>query len=263
MNGNVQSRIDGIIQNGYDFKFGDYIGKGFDLLQKNLGGFILYALVTLVMIMVISFIPFLGNFANELVISPCMTAGAYLVAHQYARGESAEFGDFFKGFNYVSQLALVALVSGLIILASLIPFFFAANGHELVSWYLDLMKNPAAIEQLGEPPVPPAWTFLLTLPAIYLAIAYSWAPLFVIFYNYSFWDAIETSRKLITKKWGIVFLFTIVIGIIAAAGVILLCIGLLATFPAMLCMTYSAFADVTQLGKEPEAGENIERHLVE
>ena len=79
----------------------------------------------------------------------------------------------------------------------------------------------------------------------------------------SFWDAMEASRKVITKKWFMIFIFMIIIGIIASLGILLLCVGILFTFPAYLCMNFSAFADVTRLDEEGDAMDEIERHLVD
>jgi hypothetical protein len=262
MYGDPKAKIEEIIRNGYDFKFGDYLSKGFSLLQKNLGGFIVFTLVFIILSAVINFIPFIGWLANSLFISPALTVGFYLVARKLDLGKNTEFGDFFKGFDFVGQLAITALVMTGIILATLIPFYFAGGGSEFMNWYLEILKNPATA---AENPVPdiPSWSVLLVLPAIYLGIAYSWSYMFVAFYNMSFWDAMESSRKLITQKWLIYFAFMIVLGLVAAAGFILLCVGILAAIPAIYCMQYAAFADVTKLNSETGNTDNIEQHLVE
>ncbi|MFQ5447061.1 MAG: hypothetical protein ACE5FF_09005 [Saprospiraceae bacterium] len=260
MSEDVNSRIEEIIQEGYDFRFGDYISKGFSLLQKNLGGFIIYAVVTLGLIMVINFIPFIGALVNNFILTPVLTVGAFIAAHKLDKGEQTEFGDFFKGFDYVGPLALTALAIFVVIMVSLIPFFLSVGSSGLIGWYMDALRNPMSA---GEVPGIPGWSLLLLLPAIYFSVAYNWAYMFVVFYKMSFWDAMEASRKVISKNWIMVFLFLFVTGLIAAAGMILLCVGILATFPAYLCMGYSAFADVTKLGTESEEGDNIEQHLVD
>ncbi|MCB0517754.1 MAG: hypothetical protein H6577_05095 [Lewinellaceae bacterium] len=260
MNGDPKARIEAIIQEGYDFKFGEYISRGFDLLQKNLGGFILYTLVYLAIVMVVQFIPFIGPVAVQFFISPALTVGFFLVAHKLDRGETAEFGDFFRGFDYIGQLALTSLVMTVIIIASIIPFFLAVAGSGLFEWYMDAMQMKT---EIGDLPQMPGWAFLLLLPAIYLGIAYYWAYMFVVFHNLTFWEALESSRKLITKHWFIIFAFLLVTGLIMLAGAILLCIGILASLPAGMCMIYAAFADVTRLNAEPSSGDDIERHLVD
>lgn len=260
MNGDPKARIDEIILNGYNFNFGDYISRGFALLQKNLGGFILFSLVFIVLSSVISFIPYLGTVANSLFISPALTVGFYIVAHKLDKVEQTEFGDFFKGFDFIGQLALTALVMGLIVLATLIPFGLSVANTGIFEWFMDAQQNPVNI---GDPPSLPAWSYLLLIPAIYLSLAYSWSYMFVVFHNMSFWDAMESSRKLITQKWLMYFAFSIVLGLIAAAGLIIVCVGLLASVPAIYCMQYAAFADVTYLNRESSGNDNIERHLVD
>lgn len=260
MNGNHKARIEEIIRSGYDFKFGDYLSKGFSLLQKNLGGFILFTVVYVILSAVVSFIPLVGPIANSLFLSPALTVGLYLVARKLDKGEGTEFGDFFKGFDFVGQLALTALVMIGIIIASLIPFMIAVGGTGIFGWYMDALQNPI---NAGEPPSLPFWSFILLVPAIYLGVAYSWSYLFVAFYKMSFWDALESSRKLISQKWVTYFAFSIVLGLIAAAGLILLCVGILASVPAIYCMQYAAFEDVTKLNAETEGGSDIEQHLVD
>jgi hypothetical protein len=259
----AKAKIDRIINEGSEFKFGDYISRGFEIFQKNMGGFIGFAFLFFLISIVIGLIPILGSIANSLFIGPALMAGGYLVAHKVDRGESTEFSDFFKGFDFTGQLALAALVTAILAIISLIPFGIACWGWNegIIEWYRDAQSNPT--NPPGFPDLPPWWSFFLLLPVIYLSIAYSWTYLFIVLYRMDFWPAMEASRRLLTKHWLFYFLFAIVIGLIAAAGALLLCVGLLATFPAMLCMTYAAFADVTKLNEVPDAGNEIEQHLVD
>lgn len=253
-------KIDRILAQGIDFKFGDYISQGFSLLQKNLGGFIGFTLVFIILSGVVGLIPIVGPIANSLFISPALTVGIYLVARKLDRNETTEFGDFFKGFDFIGQLALTALVMGAIILLSLVPFGIAVWDSGLFDWYQDAIQYRVDASDL---PSIPIWSYILLLPAIFLGIAYSWSYLFVAFHGMSFWDAMEASRRILMKIWPVYFAFTIVVGLIMAAGIILLCVGLLASLPAGYCMFYAAFADVTKLNAEPDPGDEIEQHLVE
>ncbi len=264
MNGDQQAKIDRIISEGYEFKFGDYISRGFDILKKNLGGFVLFTLLFLVIIMVISLIPLVGFVANTFFITPVLTAGFFWVANKVWKGETTEFGDFFRGFDFIRQLALTALIQLVIVGIALIPFIMAVWDSGLVQWYMEIFNDPLAV-QGSIPPIPASWTFLLLAPVIYFSVSYSWAYMFVIFHKLPAWDALEASRNIITKQWFMYFIFTIVLGLIASAGVIIVCIGLLASIPAVYCMHYAAFEDITQLNTESEEGEgdNIEQHLVD
>jgi len=257
-----KAKIERIIAEGTNFRFGDYISRGFDIFQKDMGSFIGFTAIFIVLTMVIGFIPFIGTIANQLVVAPALTVGFYLFANQLDKGERPEFGTFFKGFDFVGQLALGALVMGLIIGVSLVPIGIVFWKYGWSEWYMELMQNPASPPDF-RPDLPPVWSFLLLLPAIFLAVAYAWTYHFIALYRLEFWDAMEASRKLLTKHWVAYFAFAIVTGLIASAGFILLCVGILATLPAYMCMTYAAFADVTKLHENPSDGDGIERHLIE
>lgn len=259
----AQTKIERIINEGYDFKFGDYIGRGFDIAKKNWGGFIGFTILFLLLTLVIGQIPkYIGQIANTLFIGPVLTVGFYIVAHKLWRNENTEFGDFFKGFDHIGQLALTALVQTFIILAAVVPFYFMVKDSGLFEWYMEYMADPFGMQGV-EPPLPEAWTFLLLIPMIFLATIYSWSYKFVIFYKMQFWDAMEASRRMISPKWYIFLAFNLVIGIIASLGVLALCIGILFTIPAYMCMMYAAFEDVTQLNAEEEdGGDNIDKHLI-
>ncbi|MEO1257200.1 MAG: hypothetical protein AAFZ15_00325 [Bacteroidota bacterium] len=256
-----KEKIERIIEEGYDFKFGDYISRGFEIAKKNWGGYIGFLLLVVIITLVISLIPFIGTIANSLFISPALGVGFYIVANKLWRNENTEFGDFFKGFDHIGQLALTALVQGLIIIAAMVPFIIMIKDTGLVEWYMETLNDPIGM-QGTVPPFPEKWTFWLMLPVIYFGIAYSWSYKFVVFYKMQFWDAMESSRKLITKKWFIFLGFYIVIGLIGMAGMIALCIGLLFTLPAVYCMIYAAFEDITQLNAESEGSNDLEDHLV-
>jgi uncharacterized membrane protein len=258
---NAVAKIERIINEGYDFKFGEYISRGFSIVQKNWGGFIGFTILFLILVMVIGLIPIIGYVANTFFITPALTVGFYLVANKLWTGQNTEFGDFFKGFDNIGQLALTALVQNLIILATLIPFVLAIKDSGLLEWYMEMLSDPIGM-QGTQPPVPPSWAFILLLPTLYLAISYSWSYKFVVFNKMQFWDAMESSRKLITKKWPIFFIFYIVIALIAGLGVIVLCVGILFTLPAYMCMMYAAFEDVTQLNADTEENDNIDQHLI-
>lgn len=258
MNENQQKKLQEVLDYGYQFRFGDYLSKGFELFQKNVGGFIGYAFVAGMIIMVCNFIPIIGPIAGGFFLSPALTVGAYLVAHKLNKGESTEFGDFFKGFEFVGPLAAATFVMMLIIIASLIPMFIAWGTSGFFSWIIEAQSDPLSV---GEPPHFPIWSMIFLIPAIYLSVAYGWAAMFIAFYKMGFWEALEMSRKLITKQWLIIFLYTLVLGLLASVGIILLLVGILVTYPIMLCSQYAAFADVTRLMEEEES--DIVDHLVE
>jgi uncharacterized membrane protein len=75
---------------------------------------------------------------------------------------------------------------------------------------------------------------LLILPGIYLSIAYYLAMPLVVEKNLGPWQALEASRKAITKRWFAVFGFMLLFVLINIVAVIPLGIGLIWTLPMSL-----------------------------
>jgi uncharacterized membrane protein len=75
--------------------------------------------------------------------------------------------------------------------------------------------------------------FLLVLPGIYLAVAYSFAPYLIIEKNMGVWEALETSRKAITTYWWRYFGLLLITVLLFIVGTIPLLIGLVWVLPIM------------------------------
>jgi len=75
---------------------------------------------------------------------------------------------------------------------------------------------------------------LLVLPGIYLSLAYFMALPLVVEKGLSPWQAMEVSRKAITKRWFSFFFFGLIIAVIMFVSMIPLGIGLIWTLPMML-----------------------------
>jgi hypothetical protein len=150
-----KKNIDEVIENGYEFKFSQYIQEGYDLAKKNLGLLVVFTLVYSVILGLVSFIPF-----GAILITGPLTAGFFIAANKLKFDEPLEFGDFFKGFNHFMPLFLASLVTGIFIVIGIFAF---------------------------------------VIPGIYLAIAYGFVTLIIVFHGHEFWDSMEYSRKVIVK----------------------------------------------------------------
>lgn len=257
INEQKRAKLQELIDQGYDFKFGEYMTNAFGILQKKLGLFIGFFLLYIIVTSVVGSIPFIGQIANSLVIGPAAFAGIFIVCNRIDRGEDARFEDFFKGFDYVSSLAIAALLTSAIALASVAPMVYFAWQYGLVDWYYNLIVDPMSFSAV---PDIPFWIFIFILPGIYLSVAYSWVYPFIVFYKLPAWEAMEMSRQLITKKWFTYFGYSLVMGIIAVSGVLLFGIGVIFTIPLIAIAPYTAFADVTELNSEME--DDITDHLI-
>jgi len=194
-----------LLSYGYRVNIGEYLGRGWDLLQPKLGIFAGYVLVLFGIGLALSFVPSVVGLIVNTIISPPLYAGLFIVAHKLILEEPVEFGDFFKGFEKFGVFLAAGLVS------SLLTF-------------------------LG--------TLLCIIPGIYLGTAYSFTLLFIIDQGLEFWPAMENSRKLVTRNFFPMFGFLLLLGLINLGGAILCGLGLLLTVPLTYCAMTVAYMDI-------------------
>jgi len=204
MNNFQKRKLDKIINEGYDFKFSEYISRGVDLFQINIGGFVSYTLIYVIIILGSNFIPSYGSLIG-IILGPPLLVGYYIVANKLRKEESFEFGDFFLGFQILIPLIIANLIITIFTLVGLVAFI---------------------------------------IPGIYLAVAYMFTQFFIVFHGCNFWEAMEASRQLITKNWWYLLGLLFVITLINLLGVLLIGIGLLVSIPISYCIIYAAFEDI-------------------
>ena len=139
------------------------------------------------------------------IIAYPLTAGFFIVAHRIESGKSVFFEHFFDGFQYFIRLFLLMVIQGIVVFIGFLFFI---------------------------------------IPGIYLLVAYYFAPFFVIFGKMDFWEAMETSRKLIHREWFSILGLIIIMGIINILGVMAFGVGILFTLPVTFCAMYAAFDDI-------------------
>jgi len=81
MNNFQKRKLDKIINEGYDFKFSEYISRGVDLFQINIGGFVSYTLIYVIIILGSNFIPSYGSLIG-IILGPPLLVGYYIVANK-------------------------------------------------------------------------------------------------------------------------------------------------------------------------------------
>ncbi len=134
-------------------------------------------------------------------------AGFFLVANKISQGESLEYPDYFKGFQYYIPLVLVWLVRQVLVSIGLIAF---------------------------------------VIPGIYLMVSYMFSMLAVLFFGYDFWNSLEFSRKLVHRNWLKFFLFGLSLALLNLAGVLLFIVGLAVTLPITYYAIYLVFESISK-----------------
>ncbi len=251
---NVQSRLDSISQNGYDFKLSDYISQGFNIFSKNAGLFIIFLCANFAISIILGIIPFLGQIVSFL-ISSALIAGFYIVADKTYNKENATFSNFFDGFNLWLELFLSSLIGGLLIITAMLPAFFyliVTIGFAGLTDIEDISDSPLGV-LTG---VNIFIVFILFFLGALVGLLFIYAPLFIYFEKLSAWDAIVASAKVVSKNIFMHILFGIAWFFIIIISVIPLGLGLLVAIPAYLCSVYVAWRDITGYSTEKVADED-------
>jgi uncharacterized membrane protein len=196
------------IENGYELTISDYFKNGYEIFKKDFGGFVAYALLVLLIMVVLEYIPVIGSVASLLIQSPLL-AGFLVVARRINFNQSHTFSDFFKGFKYFVPLVLANLVGGILIAIGLV---------------------------------------LLILPGVYLIVAYTLAVPYIVFAGMDFWPALETSRRLINKNWFRFLGLLLLILLLNLGGALFFGVGLLITVPISFCVLYAVYEHLIGTG---------------
>lgn len=210
---NGQSLEDAINGN-YDFNLSDVLSEGWEktkgVKRYIIGAGILMYVAVFAAIMVMGFLMMPSSTSTEpspmlmlgqlvvqvviMAISLPVMAGIFIICMKQLKGHPVEFGDAFSAFGKTGKLLLTSILMNIMIMIGFL---------------------------------------LLIIPGIYLGIAYMMAIPLVVDRDMSPWDAMETSRKAVTKHWFKFFLFMLVMSLIMAISMIPLGLGLIWTVPMM------------------------------
>ncbi len=102
---------------------------------------------------------------------------------------------------------------------------------------------------------------LFIIPGIYLSIAYFMAMPLVVEKDMGIWEAMETSRKAITKRWFTMFLYCIVMSIIMFISMIPLGIGLIWTLPMAMIGYAIIYRNMFGINSETLGGDASESYV--
>ncbi len=207
------SKFQDNLDNGYYFNFGQYFERAWQIFTSNIGLFVTYSVVYIAITGINFFISYripYGFHVLNLVVTPPLIAGFH-IGFYYANHNKLSFDKFFKGFNFFMPLFLFSIVSSIFIILGFFAFI---------------------------------------IPAIYLSVAYLFTTFFIVFHEKDFWEAMELSRKIITKNWFAFLGFGIIMGLISLAGAMFMIVGALFTLPFSYALIYAAFEDIVGIDEE-------------
>lgn len=199
----------------YDFDIVEIIKAGWAHIDgvktQFIIGFLIYVVIAVVVQTALGFIFPQGtsdspHLMNQLIVGIIsipvivpLLVGIMMMAIKHSRGETI---DFKSVFNYYH-------LTGILSLAGILVYIMTMVG-----------------------------LMLLILPGLYLSIAYTFTMPLIVDKNMGVWDAMELSRKTVTKHWFKVFGLVLLLGIIALISAIPLGAGLIWTVPLMFMTLY-------------------------
>ena len=243
------------LQQPVSFSIRKAFSDGFSYLGKNIGMYVGYTLVY-GMIMLIAYgisaiIPFnIGGYIVHILLSQALVMGYALFCHAYIVNNTADFSEFFAGFrkNYtqlvVANLVLTVVI-GITYALLILPF-----SQELSATYESLLYNGADPEIVFQEVAAIASENIWPMPAYYvitvvIQITYLLTNYFIVFFDFGFWEALEASRRLMSRVFFKTFVYFLLLGfVLLFGGVFTIGIGLLFFFPATMLMSYSIFEQV-------------------
>jgi len=201
------------IARGVNVDIGACVSRAWEFYKSDFGG-IFGPVLLAFLIMAVVQVPFeiipgagsvIGSILGMIVGGP-MTGGLWLYLIHKKRGQPVQLGDIFNGFRLAFlPLLLLSVVSGILVVLGI---------------------------------------FCCIIPGIYLAIAWTFAIPLIMDKRLDFWQAMEVSRKVVTRNWFMVLLIAIVASILAALGVIACCIGVIFTLPLQMLIMMFAYEDI-------------------
>ncbi len=198
----------------------DTLSRGWDILASRFWLVAGATTVALLTSMVAGMLPIVG-IAASILLTQVFYAGIYWLMLRVSRGESAEFADVFGGFSRsFAQLMLLSLT----VFCCTLVLAVLAMGPLLWALYragVFAGAEPDPTQMVGPLLVLP----VLMLPLLYLSIGWLFAPLLVIDRGMGFWEAMETSRRMINKRWFRMFFLYLAFIPLMIAGLLCFIVG--------------------------------------
>ncbi|MBK8610295.1 MAG: hypothetical protein IPL84_10190 [Chitinophagaceae bacterium] len=247
------------------FSIGEAMSDGWKLVSKNLGYYILGGIIAVAISAGVGIIPIVGGVANNLILSPCLMAGAIYVTWRISKGIAwTDFGEMFKGFNFLSPIMISSIIqfAATFILGILFLLNYLDEMKEIfqLAQGADAFNNQEELKSLvlklftGEFVV----LFLLLMLAILLiSVIWVFKIHFIVIYNMQAWPAMDMSRKLASRNFLSLIALFIVLGVLILISAIPCGIGLLFSLPLSIGAVYSAFAQITHSDSDYEGDEKM------
>lgn len=210
-----------------------WISDAWRLFKISPGLWIAMFIVYAACMVVLSFVPFVGN-----LFTPVFMAGYYRATQTAAEQGVVRLEDLFSGFRErLGPLILVGVLTMVFIAVIVIVGMGAGMG---------LMGAAMGDVSNGAPPLIPILILSLVVAALILpVIMMSWfSPALVIFEGMGAFEAMKCSFRACLKNIMPFTLYSIVLLVLALVAIIPVGLGLLVLLPVMMLTAYTSYHDI-------------------
>jgi len=253
-----------VIENGFNFRWSDYFSSGFRAFGNDFGIYVAFTLVYIAISMATGFIPYVGTTIG-LFVNPVLIAGYIYYGRAQYVNDHRDFNTFFQGFRQPQWIPLVVqslMASFLLVVAiagATIPFFYES--------ILKFLEDAQKIETLPQAEVGEfvlgLWNTDLTIASIIALVVglmvstlICLAPFFIIYRSSSFGEAMQSSARVVRKRFPAFLGLMMMLWLVLILGVLLCCIGFLAAFPIYHLVLLAAFRDIMGEDQGPSHAAN-------
>lgn len=246
---NMQDKLQDLITNDYEFKFGEYFSRGWQLFGKKPGHYIGFFALTMLMIMVVAFIPVIGSIGAQ-ILGGVLMVGFFVFSQNIQYNANPTFDDLFKPFSSFGKITIVQLIIlgfTIVILMPILIFGFTS----IFSGIFDIVQNadyydnnPGAVFEMFDLEAMIPLAIITYLFLFFIQTIYMFSNPIAHFFNVSAWESMEASRKIIQKKFFHFFGLIILLAIMNIAGAMCIFVGLFITIPLTYTTMYAAFDDI-------------------
>ena len=248
-----------VLARDYRIELGDCLERAWRIVTGNIGKILVSDLIYIALPL--------------LMIAPI----AGIVPVVISSGPGGNFGGVGFAIIGVLVLAFIALMLGMVVVSAGFPWFYlnlyrngdasfdqifdgfrGRLGSLLGAWFIQVVINIAVslpftiLGHLFTVARPPAAVLiggqlLLQLAsfaaAIYLATIWIYTNLLIMDKRMGFWQAMQLSRRVVSKRWWMTFLFFLVAGLLASSGALVCLVGLFVTVPLFVGMKVCLYDD--------------------
>jgi len=200
------------IESGYYFNLEYILKYAFEIIKANGMVISIYSSIYIIISLLLSRYGYWGLGIQGILTGPFI-AGFYYAFDMLNHKEKLFIQDFFTAFRNPAPFIILNLLTGI-------------------------------ITAIG--------AYLLILPGIYFFIAYFFAIPFMVFFEMGFWQSMEASRQIITKKFGNFLLLILILIAINFLGMLPYGLGLIFTIPFTYASIYVAFRAIFPISDDSE-----------